>query len=84
MTTQFVETVVAQWGNALAVRINKATAKAAGLTEGAPIRVSVQRGRVVIEPADREPSLEEMLDDFQPTEHGGEVMAFAPVGRERV
>jgi antitoxin MazE len=56
-------------------------AKAAGVTEGTPVRVLVQPGRIVIE-SDTEPSLDQMLAAFDPAKHGGEVMADAPRGVE--
>ena len=56
-------------------------AKAAGVTDGTPVRVIVKPGRIVIEP-ETEPDLEQMLTAFDPKKHGGEVMADAPVGVE--
>ena len=77
-----IETSVNQWGNGLAVRINKSVAKAAGVSEGSQVRISAQAGRIVIEKCVKKPSLEEMLAGFDPQRHGGEVMAFKPVGVE--
>ncbi len=80
--THAVETSVNQWGNGLAIRLTKAVAKAAGMTEGAPVRVTAQAGRIVVEACQPKPSLEAMLAGFDPQRHGGEAMAFAPVGVE--
>lgn len=77
-------TQVNQWGNGLAVRLNKAVATAAGVAEGTPVTIVAQPGRIVIEAVKREPNLEEMLAAFDPKKHSGEVMAFPPVGREVV
>ena len=82
MAKQAVSTSVNQWGNGLAVRLTKAIAKAAGVTEGTPVRIMAQRGRIVIETETPEPTLEKMLATFDPKRHGGEVMAFVPVGKE--
>jgi antitoxin MazE len=41
-----------------------------------------QRGRIVIETEPPEPMLDKMLAAFHPKRHGGEVMAFAPAGKE--
>jgi len=72
---------ICAWGNGLALRLTKPMAKAAGVTEGTPVRVLVQPGRIVIE-SDTEPSLDQMLAAFDPAKHGGEVMADAPRGVE--
>ena len=82
MPRQAVAASVNQWGNGLAVRLTKAVAKAAGVTEGTRVRIVAQRGRIVIETATPEPTLAEMLAAFDPTRHGGEVMAFVRVGKE--
>ena len=81
-TAKGVEAMVNQWGNGLAVRITKAVAKAAGLKEGSVVRIVAVPGRVIVETADREPTLDEMLASFDPKRHGCEAMAFKPVGRE--
>ena len=82
MAKQVVLASVNQWGNGLAVRLTKAVAKAAGVTEGTRVRISARRGRIVMEAEPPEPTLEEMLAAFDPKRHGGEVMAFEPVGKE--
>ena len=79
---QPVEGSVTQWGNGLAVRLNKAVANAAGVKDGTPVRISVKRGRIIVEAAEREPTLNEMLAAFDAKRHGGEAMAFGPVGKE--
>ena len=82
MEQQEVKTSVNQWGNGLAVRLNKAVAKAAGVSEGTPVRIIAQRGRIIVETVVQEPTLATMLAAFDPKKHGREVMAFAPVGLE--
>jgi antitoxin MazE len=72
---------ISAWGNGLALRLTKPMAKAAGVTEGTPVRVIVKPGRIVIE-AESEPTLEQMLAAFEPKKHGGEVMAGHAVGVE--
>lgn len=72
---------ISAWGNGLALRLTKPIAKAAGVTEGTPVRIVVEPGRIVIE-SDTEPTLDAMLEAFDPKRHGGEAMAFAPVGVE--
>jgi len=77
-----VEATVNQWGNGLAVRITKAVAEVAGFKEGTAVRIVPGPGRVIIETTSREPTLEEMLESFDPNRHGGEAMAFKRAGRE--
>ncbi len=72
---------ISSWGNGLALRLTKPMAKAAGVREGTRVRVSVKPGRIVIE-SEAEPTLEQMLADFDPKKHGGELMADGPVGAE--
>ena len=72
---------ISTWGNGLALRLTKPTAKAAGVAEGTAVRVVAKPGRIVIE-AVMAPTLAEMLAAFDPKRHGGEAMAFAPVGVE--
>lgn len=82
MARQSVEATVNQWGNGLAVRLNKSVAKAAGMSEGTAVRITARPGRVIVETVTKEPTLEQMLTAFDPRRHGGEVMAVAPVGGE--
>jgi antitoxin MazE len=84
MTTRTldVEANIKQWGNGLAVRINKAVADVAGFADGTPVRIHAERGRVVIETSPRRLTLNEMLASFDPVRHGGEAMAFTQIGAE--
>ncbi len=74
--------VVKPWGNGLAVRFTKAVSQAAGLLGDAAVRVTAQKGRIVIELETPPMTLNEMLKGFDPKRHGGEVMAYKPVGVE--
>ena len=82
MAQQAIETSINTWGNGLALRLNKLIAKTAGIADGTQVRVTAQPGKIIVEMTDRKPSLHEMLDSFDKTRHGSEVMAFAPVGKE--
>ncbi len=73
---------VLPWGNALGLRITKPLALAAGLTPHAAVSISAELGRVVIEVVPEKPTLKQMLAAFDPARHGGEAMAFKPVGKE--
>lgn len=72
---------ISAWGNGLALRITRPMAKAAGVAEGSPVRVTIKPGRIVIE-TEVEPTLDQMLAAFDPKRHGGEVMADGSVGVE--
>ncbi|MDP3670190.1 MAG: hypothetical protein WA191_26235 [Telluria sp.] len=83
MVAKAVDASINQWGNGLAVRLNKAVAKAAGVAEGTPVRIIAEPGRIVIETTVKKKSLNDMLQAFSLELHGGELMATsAPVGEE--
>jgi antitoxin MazE len=82
MNEQTTRSTVNQWGNGLAVRLNKAIASTAGMGEGTQIRIVSQPGRITIEALEVEPTLDEMLAAFDPQRHAGEVMSFPPLGLE--
>lgn len=83
MSAHIVDTSINQWGNGLAVRLNKAVAKTAGVAEGTPVRIVAEPGRITIEITEKMKSLDEMLKAFRPELHGGELMATdGPVGEE--
>lgn len=72
---------ISAWGNGLALRLTKPMAKAAGVAEGSPVRVTVEPGRIIIE-AETELTLDQMLATFNPKKHGGEAMSGGAVGEE--
>ena len=75
---------IKHWGNSLGVRLPAAVARAANLHVDQRVRVEVEGGRVVITPLrDEPPSLEQRLARFDPSRHGGEVMAVTRLGAER-
>lgn len=82
MGTFAVDASVNQWGNGLAVRISKAVAKAAGVSEGTRVRITAEEGRILVEKIEATPALDAMLAAFDPERHAGEAMAFTPVGTE--
>ncbi|MFZ6774570.1 hypothetical protein ACO0LB_17845 [Undibacterium sp. SXout7W] len=82
MTQQAIETSINTWGNGLALRLSKLVAKTAGIVDGSHVRVIAQPGKIIVETTDRKPTLDEMLSAFDQLRHGGEVMAFVPVGKE--
>ena len=70
------------WGTSLGLRITKAIAKVAGVAANSQVTITAQPGRIVIESVAARPALNDMLARFDPERHGGELMAFAPIGKE--
>ncbi len=52
---------VAKWGNSLAVRIPKDVAEQARLQEGDPIVIEALNGHIQLRPAERIPTLDELV-----------------------
>ena len=83
MPAEGVDASINRWGNGLAVRLNKTVAKAAGVTEGTPVRIVAEPGRIIIETTVKEKTLSEMLEAFSLELHGGELLATdGPMGEE--
>lgn len=75
---------IKHWGNNLGVRLPAAVAREADLHADQRVRVTVEDGRVVIEPIRDEPlTLDQRLARFDSVRHGGEVMASEAVGAEK-
>ena len=69
---------VLKWGNSQGLRLTKALLNEAGIHVGDDVNVSVQRGRIVVEPVSRvrgrydlEPLLSQMPEEYQPEELDG-------------
>jgi antitoxin MazE len=74
---------VQRWGNSLAVRIPAAVARSARIKVGQPVEVSAQDSNVLVRAiGDPKLTLAQKLAVFDPSVHGGEVMATRPVGNE--
>ena len=74
---------LAKWGNSLAVRIPAAVARSAHFAVGVPVELSVEQSGVLIRAVGApQLSLAQKLAAFDPSLHGGEIMADAPVGAE--
>ena len=69
-------------GTSLGLRITKAVGKVAGIEADSQVSITAQPGRIVIETVATRPTLEAVLAGFDPARHGGEAMAFAPIGKE--
>src|ERR1700721_38060 len=72
---------VQKWGNSLAVRIPAALARSAHFQLGTPVELEVHKVGIVVRVTGKPKlTLEERLDLFDPSKHGGEAMAFKPIG----
>ncbi len=66
---------IKRWGTSLGVCLPASIAKAANLHVDQKVRVSVEDGRVVIEPeVKRYPALAERLATYDIARHGGEAL----------
>ena len=75
---------IKRWGNSLGVRLPAAVARDAHLHVDQRVRVSVERGQVVISPVTGAAlTLEQRLARFDPARHGGEAMPSKTIGAER-
>jgi antitoxin MazE len=73
---------VVKWGNSLAVRIPKAIAEQASIKQGDAIVIEALDGRVELRPAERIPTLEELVAQITPENRHKEVDWGPPVGKE--
>ena len=73
---------VAKWGNSLAVRIPQKLAVTAGLSEGSPVVVRADEGKVVISRKRRKYRLDDLLDQITPENRHELVDWGPPVGKE--
>jgi antitoxin MazE len=77
------EQTVQEWGNGLGVRITAPIAKAAHFVRGLPITVEVVEDGILLRAVGKPKlTLAQKLKLFDPSTHGGEVMASTPKGEE--
>lgn len=79
-----MHTNIARWGNSNAVRLPADLMAQAGLTPGAPVRLTRTERGVLIEPAAPRYTLDQLLAQITPENLHGETDWGAPVGRELV
>jgi antitoxin MazE len=79
-----MQVIVSKWGNSLGLRLPKALAAEVGVADGQVVEVRAEKGRLVIEPARKTYSLEQMMENVTP-EAMREAWDWGPdVGREIV
>ena len=77
-----MKTKIQKWGNSLAVRIPKPMAQDMGITSESDVEMSVQNGALVLAPARRQYSLEELVDGITSANRHEEIDFGPPMGRE--
>ena len=78
-----MQTTIQKWGNSLAVRIPKAFVKEAHVAYGTPVDLSVDDGKIVIDPrAEPEYRLEDLLKGVTKRNLHAEVVTGEAVGLE--
>ena len=75
--------VIAKWGNSLAIRIPKAVAEQANITEGTGIDLSVEGNNIIITPQKRKKyTLDELLEGMTTDKFHPEFETGNAVGNE--
>lgn len=74
--------IVNQWGNSLGIRIPQPIASKVGFTVGTMVSIEVVNDTIVISPARKKYSLDELLKGVTPELIGGEYDWGKPVGKE--
>jgi len=78
-----MKTTIQKWGNSYAVRIPISFIKEVGLEYRADIELTLEDGRLVIQPLlEGAPSLEELLSDVKPENLHKAIETGGPVGNE--
>ena len=78
-----MKAVVQQWGNSLALRIPKAFAQQTSIKKGSSVTLSVENGRMVMQPLQRRRhTLQELLSRVTPQNRHPETDWGKPMGKE--
>jgi antitoxin MazE len=78
-----MKATIQKWGNSLALRIPKSFATHSSITQGTVVDLSLDNGRMIVEPSkEHEYSLEYLLSRVTKKNLHSEVDFGAPVGKE--
>jgi antitoxin MazE len=78
-----MQTRIQKWGNSLALRIPKSFALNVNIKQNELVDLTVDKGKIVIKPiAQKEYSLEELLEGVSEDNLHGEFDTGAPTGKE--
>ena len=75
--------VIKQWGNSLGIRLPSNIVKETNVEDGVEVRIINQGRRIIIEPKEQEPTLDELLDQITP-ENLHESTDVDAMGKERL
>lgn len=75
-------TSIQKWGNSLAIRIPKAFAAQANLSEDASVHISIEGDRIIVAPLRRVWTLEDLLKQIKRANTHGEISWGDPSGNE--
>ena len=75
---------IVKWGNSLAIRIPKPVAKEAGVREGDPILIEVEKGQINLRRKRRIPTLRQLVRQITPENRYDEIQAGSERGKEKV
>lgn len=75
-------TRIAKWGNSLALRIPRNLAAEVDVKDGDAVDVSVENGALVVRPARKHYTIEELVADMTPGDRRGETDWGRPKGKE--
>ena len=76
-----MDAMVNPWGNSLGLRIPKAFAKEIGLKKGTKVKMTLDKGKLVIQPAGKA-TLKALVDRITPGNRYEEMDFGGPAGRE--
>ena len=78
-----MEAIIRKWGNSPALRLPVSAVKDAAFSVDQKVKLTVSRGRIVIEPSDKlEYDLDELLNAITAKNSHTEVSFGKPVGKE--
>ena len=77
-----VKTRIVTWGNGPAVRIPQAVLNQAQIRQGDEVNMTVEQGRITVEPTKPKLTLESLVAGITPENRHGELEWGPPVGRE--
>jgi antitoxin MazE len=75
---------ISAWGNSHGVRLPRDVLEAAGIEPDADVTIRAEPGRILITPARRKPTLDELLARMKPGAPAEEIDYGPPRGREVV
>ena len=73
---------ISKWGNSLAMRLPRALAEEAGLSDGSDVEITLQDGRIMIAPVGPEYQLDELVEGITSENRPTETDWGRPVGDE--